>query len=120
MKNKSTRKVVEKTLIIGAGLATATIAATLLFGKNGKKNRKGLKDWSLKMKEEIIEKVQELKVVGAPVYAEIVDRVAKKYSTIKEIGQEELKQEIAMLKKEWHNAVKNSQKKTVSKKTRTV
>jgi gas vesicle protein len=112
MAKKSTGSVARKTLVIGAGLAAATIAATLLFGKNGKKNRKGLKDWSLKMRDEVMEKAHELKVVSAPVYAEIIDSVAKKYATVKEISHEELEREIKRLKKEWQDAVGKPKKLT--------
>lgn len=113
MTNKKTSNhKVEKGVAIGAGIAVvsvAAIAAVLLLGKNGKKNQKNLKDWSKKMKDEIIEKVKDLKTVSAPMYTEIVNQVAKKYAAVKEISKDELQKEVQLLKNEWKSALKCAQ-----------
>jgi hypothetical protein len=112
---KSTVHKVEAAVAIGAGIAAASIAGVLFFGRNGKENRKNLKAWSIKMKNDVVAKAKKLKTVTAPVYEKIVHEVAKKYEGMKEIGKDELQKEVAALKKEWHNAVKEAKKKVVSK-----
>jgi gas vesicle protein len=116
MKTPKNNHVVGKTLVVGAGIAAASVAAVLLFGSNGKKNRKDLKDWSMKMKKEVVAKAKELKVVSAPVYAKIVSQVAAKYATAQDIGKDEFAKEIKILKDSWHSVVKNATKKPIAKK----
>jgi len=108
---KSTTHKVEAAVAISAGIAAASIAATMLLGRHGKKNRKNLKAWSIKMKKDVVSKAKKLKVVTGPVYEKIVHEVAKEYEGMKEIGKEELQKEIASLKKEWHLAVKEAKSK---------
>lgn len=112
---KSTIHKVEASVAIGAGIAATSIVAALLFGRNGKKNRKNLKDWSIKMKDDVVAQAKKLKMVTGPVYEKIVHEVAKKYEGMKEIGKEELRKEITALKKEWHTAVKEAKKKNKGK-----
>lgn len=45
-----------KKVAIGATIAAAGVAAYMLFGPDGKKNRKVVRGWAVKMKGEIIEK----------------------------------------------------------------
>ena len=115
---KSTTHKIEATLAIGAGIAAASIAATLLFGRNGKKNRKELKDWSVKMKNDVVSKARELQTVTGPIYNKIIQEVAKKYEGVKEISKGELRKEIASLKKEWSTIIKGSKKASTKKKAK--
>lgn len=114
---KVTKHKVEGAVAITAGIAAATIAAALLLGHDGKKNRKDLKNWSIKMKKEVVAKAKKIKTVSAPVYKEIVDQVAKGYVGIKDIDKADLKREVNILKKEWNKVVKVSKKSKKSKKT---
>lgn len=118
MKKTSAHKI-EKVVAVSAGIAAATIAATLLLGKNGKKNRKSLKDWSERMKEEVVDKAKDLKVVSGPIYEKIVDQVAKKYGNVQEISKNELVKEISLLKKEWVKMTKGAKPKSKPKSKKT-
>jgi len=126
MAKKQTKGVSAKQVIgVGVGVAALSAAAYLLFGPNGKKNRKAIKGWAVKMKGEIIEKFEEAKELTEPVYNEIIDKVQQKYSKIQNIDKEELQATIAEIKKNWKaiqkgNAPKKSTKaKTIKKVTKT-
>jgi len=96
---------------IGVGIAAATAAAYLLFGPDGKKNRKIIKGWSVKMKGEIIEKFEKAKELTEPVYHQIVDEVSEKYSKLKSIDKEDLESVVEELKSNWKKIVKDAKPK---------
>lgn len=104
---------------IGAGVAALSAAAYMLFGPDGKKNRKIIKGWSVKMKGEIIEKFEEAKELTEPVYHQIVDAAKAKYAKLKNVDQADLDQVISEIKKNW-NVLKRdvSGKKKVVKKAK--
>ena len=106
---------VAKAVAIGAGVAALSVAAYMLFGPNGKKNQKALKGWAIKMKGEIIEKMEAVKDVTAPVYEKIVGEVAAKYAKLKHIDAADLEAEVATLKKHWKALTKSSVKKVTKK-----
>ncbi len=119
MAKKQTKGVSAKQVIgVGVGVAALSAAAYLLFGPNGKKNRKTIKGWAVKMKGEIIEKFEEAKELTEPVYNEIIDKVQQKYSKIQNIDKEELQATIAEIKKNWKAIQKgNAPKKATKAKT---
>jgi hypothetical protein len=100
---------------IGAGVAALTAAAYVLFGPEGKKNRKAIHGWAVKMKGEIIEKFEEVKELTEPVYHNIIDSAKAKYSKLKNVDQKELEIIINEIKKHW----KALQKDTGNKKAKT-
>lgn len=100
---------------IGAGVAALGAAAYLLFGPNGKKNQKALRGWTIKMKGEIIEKLEQVKEITEPVYQDIVSKVEAKYAKLKNIKPEELAEIVGDIKKQWKSIVKEA-KKTAPKK----
>lgn len=105
-----------KTVIgIGAGVAALSAAAYVLFGPNGKKNRKIIRGWSVKMKGEIIEKFENAKELTEPVYHQIIDSVQEKYAKLKNVDQEELISVVNEIKKHW----KSIKKEAMGKKTKT-
>lgn len=106
---------VGKVVAVSVGIAAVSAAAYLLLGPNGKKNRKNMKAWMLKMKAEIAEKLENIQEVTAPIYEKIVHDVASKYEKVKNIDPKDLQDEIAHLKKEWKNIAKTKGKKAVSK-----
>lgn len=112
---KTNKPSVGKVVAIGAGVAALSVAAYMLFGPNGKKNQKALKGWAIKMKGEIIEKMEAVKDVTAPVYEKIVSEVAAKYAKLKHIDPKDLENEVATLKKHWKAMMKSTAKKTVKK-----
>ena len=86
---------------IGASVAAAIAAGYLLFGPDGKKNRKTIRGWTVKMKGEIIEKLEEAKDVTETTYHAVVDEVAAKYAQVKGVDKEELTALVADIRKHW-------------------
>lgn len=101
---------------IGVGIAAATAAAYLLFGPEGEKNRKKIIGWTVKMKGEIIEKLEKAKEITEPVYNEIVDEVSKKYSKLKNVDKKELDKVVEKLKKNWKKMEKDVKSKAKKEK----
>ena len=105
---------------IGATVAALGAAAYVLFGPDAKKNKKVIKGWVVKMKGEIIEKLEEAKEVSEPVYHNIIDTVSAKYAKAKKIDPKELELMVSDIKKHWSAMVKNvKSKKKPSVKTKT-
>jgi len=113
-----------KTIVeIGAGVAALSAAAYVLFGKEGKKNRKAIRGWAVKMKGEIIEQFENAKEITEPAYNEIIDNIQAKYAKLKNVDQVELANTVAELKKHWKAIKKEAvgkkpKAKTVKKKTK--
>lgn len=100
---------------IGAGVAAISAAAYVLFGKDGKKNRKIIRGWAVKMKGEMIEKFENAKELTEPVYHEIIDNVSAKYAKLKNVDKAELANAIAEIKKHWKAIKKEAAAKTAKK-----
>lgn len=94
----------EKKKAIGAGIgiaALAAIGAYFLTGKRGEKNREAIKGWTLKMKGEVLEKVEKVKKLDREDYEKIVDDVAERYGKLEKVGAAELKRLTVEMKKAW-------------------
>ena len=117
MAKKNTEVGAKTVLEIGASIAALSAAAYVLFGKEGKKNRKAIKGWAVKMKGEIIEKFEQTKELTEPVYHSIVDNVSAKYAKLKNVDQKELNKTIVEIKKHW-KAIKNDKKGKKKKTTK--
>ncbi|MES2930432.1 MAG: hypothetical protein V4665_01465 [Patescibacteria group bacterium] len=100
---------------VGAGIAAAAAAGYLLFGPDGKKNRKAIKGWAVKMKGEIIEKFEQVKDLTEPVYQKIVDEVQAKYSKMKNVDPKELQALVGEIRKHWKAVSKTTTKKSAPK-----
>ena len=90
--------------MIEAGLGLAVIAALgayFLYGKNGERNRGKIAGWTLKMKGEVLEKVEELKELNEEDYYEIVDEVSARYAKLAKVGAAELQRLTEELKGAW-------------------
>lgn len=110
--NKKTNKGsnLGKIIATGAGVAALSVAAYVLFGPEGKKNRKKIKGWAVKMKGEIIEKFEDMKEVTEPMYHKVVDEISSKYAKAKGISQEEINEVVGDLKKHWKTLSKDTKK----------
>ncbi len=86
---------------VAAGLAALTAAGYFVLGPNGKNNRKAIKGWSLKMKGEVLERIEKLKEVTPEVYNSIIDEVSAKYGKVKSISADEVTEIALDLKKHW-------------------
>lgn len=86
---------------VGAGIAALSAAAYIMFGPDAKKNRKAIRGWAVKMKGEVIEKLEQAKEITEPIYHNIVDQVQAKYAKVKNIDAKELEAIVADIKKHW-------------------
>jgi uncharacterized protein YpuA (DUF1002 family) len=111
-----------------AGLAVAGIAgAYFLYGKDGAKNRKAIKTWTLRAKADVLEKLEKAKDVSEDTFHGIVDEISTKYgSKMKDISPDDVTAFAKDLKKHWKDikgqlspkakpAAKKATKKTAKK-----
>ena len=90
--------------IIGAGIGLAALTAAgayFLYGKDGVKNRKKISGWTLKMKGEVLEKIESMKTIDRQTYLRMVDTVAERYSGMDTISPAELRHLTVELKNAW-------------------
>ena len=90
-----------KLAVLGATLAGAAAGAYFFLGPKGKKHQKDAKAWAIKMKADVIEKLEKAGAVSEPVYHSIVDAVAEKYNKAKKAGAPEITALAQDLKKHW-------------------
>lgn len=96
---------------ISAGLAALAAASYYFWGPKGKEHRKGLKSWSIKMRGEVVEKIEKLQDVSEPVYRGIVDAVAAQYAREARASKTEIMALADDLKRTWRSIVSSTQKK---------
>lgn len=99
---------------IGVSLASLAAGAYFFFGPKGKKHQQHAKAWVIKMKGDIVEKLESAKDVTEPVYNAIIDTVAAQYKKKIKNGQEDIVEIVNDLKKQWKNLNKASKAKTKS------
>ncbi len=95
-----------KKVLTGVGIAAAAAAALagvyFLYGtKEGAVRRKKIKSWVLKMKGDVLEELENLKVVNQEVYEKTVDAVTNKYAQLKHVAPPELAKVAKELKGYW-------------------
>jgi len=105
--SKSGSKAV-KVAVIGASLAALAGSAYFLFGPKGKKHQKQAKAWAIKMKGDVVEKLESAREVSEPIYREIIDSVATEYEKSKRAGKEEIVAMASDLKKHWKTLSKDA------------
>jgi gas vesicle protein len=86
-----------------AGLAVAGIAgAYFLYGKNGAKNRKAIKTWTLRAKADVLEQLEKAKELSQDSFNGVVDQISAKYeSKMKNVSAEDVMTFAKDLKKHW-------------------
>lgn len=90
-----------KILAVGAGVAALAAAGYFFFGPNGTKNQKKMKGWMIKMKGDVVEKMEKAKDISEPTYHQIVDAIANKYASVKTNSAEDVMKLAKELKKHW-------------------
>jgi hypothetical protein len=113
MEKKTTKNSsdVVKMAVVGAGIAGLAATAYFFFGPKGKQHQKHAKAWAIKMKGDVVEKLENAREVSEPVYRGIIDSVAAEYEKGAKASHEEISELAQDLKKHW---------KTISNSTRTV
>ena len=99
--------------IIGAGIAIAAIAAAgryFLTGKRGEKNREKISAWTLKMKGEVLEKMNSLKEINKESFEALVDEIAVRYERVERVGAAEMKHLKGEVKSAWSHISKQLKK----------
>jgi len=92
---------VMKLAVIGASLAGLAATAYFFLGSKAKERQKHAKAWAVKMKADVIEKLEMAREITEPVYHEIIDSVAVEYTKGKKASQKEIKELAQDLKKHW-------------------
>jgi len=92
------------TKVIGLGASLASLAATAYFflGPDAKKNQKYAKSWAIKMKGDVVAKLEAARNITKPVYHEIIDNVAAKHEKVVATSSKEVKELAGELKKHWN------------------
>ena len=106
MKKKESNSKAVKAAVIGASLAGVAATAYFFFGPKGKKHREHAKSWAIKMKGDVIEKLEQAKEITEPIYHEIIDSVSKEYAKEKRATQDEISAMAIDLKKHWKSISK--------------
>ena len=100
-----------------AALAAAAAGAVFLYGTDaGKKRRKEISSWMIRMRADIVDKMADMKDWSETSYSDVIDTVANKYKTLKNIDTTELVAVAADLKKHW-KTVKSEVEKMGKKKS---
>ncbi len=90
-----------KAVAVGAGLAAVAATAYFFFGPKAKAHQKQAKAWAIKMKGDVVEKLEAAREVTEPVYHKIIDGVAAEYAKRSKAGKAEISALAADLKKHW-------------------
>ena len=101
MQKKTSSSNAMKIAVIGASLASIAATAYFFFGPKGKKHRQHAKAWAIKMKGDVVEKLEQAKEITEPIYHEIIDSVSKDYATGKKATKAEIEEIAKDLKKHW-------------------
>lgn len=97
-----------KVAAIGAGALALAAASYYFFGPEGKKNQKKVKGWMIKMKGEIIDKIEDAKELSETAYHKIVDVVGAKYLKGGKATVADVQAYVDALKKQWKGITKSS------------
>lgn len=92
---------IAKYATIGAGLASIATAYFFL-GPKGEKHQKQMKTWAIKMKADVVEKLEEARDMSELAYHQIIDSVAQEYEKKAKVGREEIQSLAKDLKKHWN------------------
>jgi hypothetical protein len=108
---------------VGAGIAAIAATAYFFLGPDGKRHQKKMKGWMVKMKGEVLEKLEEVQDLTEPIYNEIVDTVARAQEVNERIPKDEIYSLANDLKKQWRTIVRTAtgdkkKVKRVAKKTK--
>lgn len=101
---------------LGAAAVALGAVSYYFFGPGGKDHRKQAKGWMIKMKGEVVHRLENLKEVTEPIYHEIVDAVADEYTRTKLASRAEVAALAATMKRAWKPILGPTKKKTSAKK----
>ena len=100
MAKKNNSNAVQLT-ILGTTLAGLAAGAYFFLGPKGKKHQRHAKAWAIKMKGDVVEKLEQASEITEPVYHEIINSVSKDYEKGMKAGRAEIDELATDLKKHW-------------------
>lgn len=121
MAKKQTKKTSNANKVgIGVGLTAAAVAAAgayfLMGSPNAANNRKKVKSWMLKAKAEVLEALENAEKMTAEEFDDLVDVIAKTYSTVQGATKGEIADFRKEMKDHWTKLEKTMAKKSSPKK----
>ena len=114
-KNNTKSSSMAKVVTISAGVAALAAAGYFFLGPKGEKNRKKTRAWMIKMKGDVVEKLESVQDITKETYDTIVDSVGDAYATVAES-----KDEVAKLAKELKSHWKSISSKVVQERKKMV
>ncbi len=108
----------KEAVLVGAGLAALAAGAYFFLGPDGKKHQRKMKGWMVKMKGEVLEKLEDAKEVTQPIYNDIVDTVAHANRVAGKIPQAEIAALATDLKRQWRNINKTVKGKPTKRRSK--
>lgn len=100
--------------LVGAGIAAIAAGVYFFFGPDGKKHQKKMRGWMVRMKGEVLEKIEGAQDMSESAYNEIVNTVAKAQELTGKIPKEEIAALATDLKRQWRS-IKKGASTTVKK-----
>lgn len=100
-----------KLVVLGAGVAAAA-AAYFFLGPDGKAHQKHAKAWAIKMKGEVVERLEAAREVSEPAYHTIIDGVAAEFTKAMSGDRKDIDALAADLKKHWKTLVDAAESKS--------
>lgn len=88
-----------KAMAAGAGVVALAAAGYFFLGPKGKSNRTKTRGWMIKMKGEVVEKLESIEDVTKDAYDSVVDKVSSTYTAVG--GKEEVAKLAKELKGHW-------------------
>lgn len=111
----------KRNIEIGLGLAIAAVlVGYFLYDKEGRKQAKKVKGWMLKAKGEVLEKIERMRNLNEERYHSTIDGVLRRYTKMRDIGEDEILSLSTELKRYWEKIKKEilSGGKKVARRTR--
>ncbi len=102
---------IKASTVVKAGIASAIVGGILLYGPQGKENRKKIKTWAIKAKADVVDEVEKMKDVSEDKYHRAVDRVIGKYGRLKNVSESETVKLGRELKRHWRTVVEEVARK---------
>jgi len=103
-------------MMIGAAVAALAAGAYFFQTDAGKRHAKKLKGWMVRMKGEVLERIEDVGEITEPVYREIVDTVANAQMVSDKIPRSEILALATDLKRQWSMIKRLSHGKKPAKK----
>ena len=87
-----------------AALAAAAAGAYYLYGSDkAARNRRKVKSWMLRMKAEVMDKIEDAKDLTKDGYDKVIDSVSEKYRALKDVDEEEVSELADRMRSHWND-----------------